>query len=134
MASTPRYIIPDTCAFAASLYNEPYSANADPLLTAIRSGSVEAIAPSVCLTEFLNVSRKKHEPDRAGVVALPVTEVEAVVIDFLTLPVLWIDSDPATALNAWHLHQHHQLQTADAIFAEVARQWQAGDLKAIAFS
>lgn len=39
-----RYIVPDTCAIAASLYNELYSANTDPLLQAIRQRTVVAVA------------------------------------------------------------------------------------------
>ncbi len=119
----PRYIVPDTCAIATSLYNETYSSNADPLLEAIRLQSVDAIAPSSCFTEFFNVSRKKADGDRNNP-PLPASQVEAVVADFLALPILWLDIEPF-ASTAWQLHRDYGIQTGDAFFVAVAQLWQA---------
>ncbi len=119
----PRYAVPDTSAIAAALYNEPYTLQAEPLLEAIRKGAVDAVAPSSGLTEFFNVSRKKlisSGPRPAPSVA----DVEAVVADFLTLPILWWEIN-AIAPAAWRLHRDQGVGTGDAFFLEVARQWDA---------
>lgn len=119
----PRYVVPDTSALAAALYNEAYTLQAEPLLEAIRKGSVDSVAPSSGLTEFLNVSRKKLIP--SGMYpALSVANVEAVVADFLILPIVWWEIN-VIAPSAWRLHRDHGLETGDAFFVEVARQWDA---------
>ena len=115
-----RYIVPDTCALAASFYNEIYAVNADPLLQAILLGSVDAIAPSLGKAEFLNVSRKKLVPNLKSP-ALAIADVEMAVAEFLALPILWIDIDPFTE-EAWRLHRDHHIETGDAFFLEIARQ------------
>lgn len=115
----PRYIVPDTCALAAALYNEPYSGNVDPLLDAIRFGTVDAIAPTLCMAEFLNVSRKKRQS------GLSDSQVEKAILDFLSLPIVWIEMDRSVIYSAWQLHFHESVETADAVFAEIAIQWQA---------
>ena len=114
-----RLIVPDTCALAASLYNELFAANADPLLNAIRLQDVDALAPSLGKAEFLNLSRKK-----LATPGISTADVEAVVSDFVALPILWVEIDSLTA-NAWRLHRDYGLETGDAFFLEVARQWQA---------
>ncbi len=120
-----RYIVPDTSALAAAFYNELSSANAAPLLTAIRSHSVGAVAPSLLLPEFLNVSRKKQQGNAVqGFLPVPALVVEAIVADFLALPII-LEEDEALAAGAWRLHQDHGIQTADAFFVELARRWQA---------
>ena len=119
----PRFIVPDTCALSASLYNEVYAANADPLLQAIRLQTVTAVAPSLGKAEFLNVSRRKLDPQLTAPV-LSVADVENAVAEFMSLPIQWVDIDPI-AMLAWRLHRDHGLQTADAFFVEIARQYQA---------
>ncbi len=118
-----RYIVPDTSAIAAALYRETYSAQSEPLLRAIRKGNVEAVMPSSGFTEFFNVSRKKLVSS-ANSPALAAADVEAVVSDFLTLPILWWGID-SLAPAAWRFHRDHGLETGDAFFVEVARQWDA---------
>ena len=118
-----RYIVPDTCALSASFYNEVYAVNADPMLEAIRLRSVEAVAPSLGKAEFLNVSRKKLESAFTSPV-LDIADVEIAIAEFLALPIFWVDLDPLTE-EAWRLHRNYNLQTGDAYFVEVARQWDA---------
>jgi predicted nucleic acid-binding protein len=119
----PRYVVPDTSAIAAALYNESYTLQAEPLLEAIRKGSVDAVAPSSGLTEFLNVSRKKLISSGSHSASF-VADVEAIVADFLTLPILWWEIS-AIAPSAWRLHRSQGVETGDAFFLEVARQWDA---------
>ncbi len=122
---TFRYIVPDTSSLAAAFYNEAASSHALPLLQAIRAQTVEAIAPSLMLPEFLNVCRKKQKGNPVlGFAPVPVPLVEAIVSDVLALPLVLEEMRPL-AINAWRLHQDHGIQTADAFFLEVARQWQA---------
>lgn len=121
----PRYIVPDTSSLAAALYQEPASAHAAPLLQAIRLQTVEAIAPSLALPEFFNVSRKKRNGNQThGIAPVSASLVEAIVSDFLNLRIVWEDID-ALAESGWRLHRDHQIETADAFFLEAARQWQA---------
>ena len=122
-----RWIVPDSCALAASIYNEPHSANADPMLDAIRRFNVEAVAPSLGLAEFLNISRKKLSPQTVNGVtypALPATVVDAAVADFLNLPILWVDTESIVS-TAWHLHRTHAVQTGDAFFLALGMSWGA---------
>lgn len=122
---TIRYVVPDTSALAAAFYNETVSAHAIPLLQTIRSQTVEAIAPSLLLPEFLNVCRRKKQGNPSqGFAPVPTPLVEAIVNDMLALPLVLEETRPLT-VGAWRLHQNHGIQTADAFFVEVARQWQA---------
>lgn len=118
-----RYVVPDTCAIGASLYKELYSSNIDPMLDAIRREQVVAIAPDLGLAEFLNLSRKKLDLRYTNPV-LSRSMVDEAVDDFLSLPIDWIDIRDL-ALNAWHLYEDNGVETADAFFVEVARQWEA---------
>jgi len=115
-----RYIVPDTCAIAAALFNEPLSARAEPLLRAIRAQTIDAVAPSLMLWEFLNVCRKKRE----GSSALASNVVQAAVKDFFALPILYVELEPL-APAAWSIYQPGGVETGDAFFVAVARQWEA---------
>ena len=112
----PRLIVPDTCALAASLYNEVFAPHADPMLNSIRLQDVDAIGPSLCKAEFLNLSRKK-----SATPGMAMSDIEAVIVDFFALPVLWIDID-SLAESAWRLHVDYGIETGDAFFLEFARQ------------
>ena len=109
-----RYIVPDTCAIAASLYNEPHSAAADPMLQEIRLRTVDAVAPSLGLAEFLNVSRKKLDPNFTRL-TLSTSVVDTTVAEFMALPITWIDVE-VFAAEAWRLHRAHAIETGDAFF------------------
>lgn len=118
-----RYVVPDTCAIAASLYNEMYSANTDPMLQAIRQRTVDAVSPSLGLPEFLNVSRKKlnikfTSPPLSQVI------VDATIAKFMLLPITWIDVEPFTN-KAWRLHCDHGIETGDAFFVAIAEEFSA---------
>ncbi len=113
-----KYIVPDTCALAASLYNEIYSSATDPMLQEIRLRTVDAVAPSLGIAEFLNVSRKKLDPKFTNP-TLSQAVVDAAVVEFLSLPITWIDVE-AFAAEAWHLHRAHAIETGDAFFVAVA--------------
>lgn len=114
-----RYIVPDTCAVAASLYNELHSAATDPMLEEIRLRTVDAVAPSLELAEFLNVSRRKLADP-----ALSQALVDSAVADFLSLPITWIDIEPFAA-EVWRLHRVHKIETGDAFFVAVADAFSA---------
>lgn len=118
-----RYIVPDTCALAASLYNELYSAATDPMLQETRLRTVDAVAPSLGLAEFLNVSRKKLDPKFTNP-TLSQSVVDTTVIEFLSLPITWIDVEAFTA-EAWRLHRVHAIETGDAFFVAVAAAFSA---------
>ncbi len=118
-----RYVVPDTCAIAASLYNEIHSAKTDPMLEAIRQRTVDAVSPSVGLPEFFNVSRKKLDARFTNPTLLPAT-VDTAVIDFMALPITWIDVEPLAA-EAWRLHRNYAIETNDAFFVAVAVQFSA---------
>ena len=119
-----RIIVPDTCVLGAAFYNEAYSSNADPLLEAIRLRAIDAIAPILGIAEFFNVSRKKQaEFDRNP--SSPNPNVDAVVNDFLALPIVWWEMDADMAKNAWITHRTHQIETWDAFFIEVAKLFEA---------
>lgn len=90
-----RYVVPDTCAIAASLYNEMYSANTDPMLQAIRQRTVDAVSPSLGLPEFLNVSRKKLNIKFTNP-PLSRAVVDATIAKFMSLPITWIDLEQFT--------------------------------------
>ena len=118
-----RYVVPDTCAVAASLYNEAHSLATDPMLQAIRQRTVDAVAPSLGLTEFLNVSRRKLDPKLTNP-TLSQSVVDAAVANFLSLPITWIDIEPYAA-EAWRLHRSHQIETGDAFFLAIAMEFSA---------
>ena len=120
-----RYVVPDTSALAAAFYKEPSSANASPLLHAVRLQTVAAIAPQLILPEFLNVCRKKQNASLAlGYAPVSSDDAEAIVQDFLVLPLV-LEDMTALAGQAWRLHQDHGLETGDAFFLAAAQQWQA---------
>jgi len=118
-----RYVVPDTCAIASSLYNEEYSTATDPMLQAIRQRTVDAVAPSLGLAEFFNVSRKKLDPKFTNP-TLSQSEVDIAVAEFMSMPVTWIDAEPLAA-EAWLLHRNHGIETGDAFFAVVAVRFSA---------
>ena len=118
-----RYIVPDTCVLAAALYNEIYTLQAELILEEIRQGTVDAVAPSLGMAEFLNVSRKKLDP-RFTSPALSQAVVNTAVANFTTLPITWIDIEPYTA-QAWHLHRDHKIETGDAFFVAIAMEFSA---------
>ncbi len=105
-----RYIVPDTCAIAASLYNETHSPATDLMLQEIRQRTVDAVAPSLGLAEFLNVSRRKLADP-----ALSQAAVDTAVADFMSLPITWIDVE-SFAAEAWRLHRTYGVETGDAFF------------------
>jgi len=71
------------------------------------------------------VSRKKLQGNAAvGFPPVPIPVVEAIVADFLALPIILEEAEDL-AVGAWRLHQDHGIQTADAFFVELARRWQA---------
>ena len=119
---TLRYIVPDTCALAASLYNETYSSVTDPMLQAIRLRTVDAVAPTLGLAEFLNVSRRKLDPNSAN--PLSQAAVDSAVAEFLSLPITWIDIEPY-AEEAWRVHRLHKIETGDAFFVAIAKEFSA---------
>lgn len=114
-----RYIVPDTCAVAASLYNETHSPATDSMLQEIRQRTVDAVAPSLGLAEFLNVSRRKLTDP-----ALSQAMVDTAVADFMSLPITWVDVEPFAA-EAWRLHRDHGIETGDAFFLAVAIEFSA---------
>lgn len=114
-----RYIVPDTCAIAASLYNEQYSSATDPMLQEIRQRTVDAVAPSLGLAEFLNVSRRKLTDPTLSQAA-----VDTAVADFMSLPITWIDVEPFAA-EAWRVHRNYGIETGDAFFLAVAAEFSA---------
>ena len=116
-----RYVVPDTCAVAAALFNEVYSANALPLIEAIHRQGVHAIAPVLGIAEFLNVSRKKVEA-RDGH-SLHLADVEAIVADFFSLPIAW-ENIEQNQKKAWRWY-HSGVETADAFFLQTAIDWDA---------
>ena len=118
-----RYIVPDTCAIAASLYNEQYSSATDPMLQEIRQRTVGAVAPSLGLAEFFNVSRKKLDPKFTNPI-LSQAVIDNALASFLSLPITWIDVEPFAA-EAWRLHRDHGIETGDAFFLAVAIDFSA---------
>jgi predicted nucleic acid-binding protein len=125
MAGSSRYIVPDTCALAAILFQEQYSSNAAPLLTAIRNETIEAVAPSIGLAEFLNVARKRIANPQ---VPLSPGQVDAVVQDFLSLPITWWDvqeADTGATLRCWREYWNHGVGTWDAYFLILAQDFDA---------
>jgi len=114
-----RYIVPDTCAVAASLYNEAHSLATTPMLEAIRQRTVDAVAPALGLVEFLNVSRRKLAGSTLSQAA-----VDTAVADLLSLPITWVDVEPYAA-EAWRLHTSYGVETGDAFFLAVAIEFSA---------
>lgn len=110
---------------AAAFYKEPASANAAPLLEAIRAETISPIAPDLLLPEFLNVCRKKQSAGLAhGFLPVPASVADSIVSDFVNLKIV-VESLEALTLTAWRLHQDHGIETGDAFFLAVAQQWQA---------
>lgn len=123
-----RYIVPDTCAIAAALYRKSFSLNVDPLINAIRNRTVDAVAPVVGIAEFLNVSRKKIEGYKTGGQQYPPLNqgiVDSAIQVFFSLPIVWIDINRNLALRSWHTYLNEGIQTGDAFFLEIAREFSA---------
>ena len=117
-----RYVVPDTCAIAASLYNELHSSVTDPMLQSIRLRTVDAVAPTSGLSEFLNISRRKL--DLNAVNPLSHSAVDSAVAEFMSLPITWVDIEPY-AEEAWRLHRVHKIETGDAFFVTIAMEFSA---------
>ena len=123
--SADRYVVPDTSALAAAFYKEPASANAAPLLEAIRAETVSAVAPDLLLPEFLNVCRKKQSASLAlGFAPVPASIADAIVSDFVSLRIV-LENLGGLTQHSWRLHQDYGIETGDAFFLAVAQQWQA---------
>jgi len=89
------------------------------MLQEIRQRTVDAVAPSLGLAEFLNVSRRKLTDP-----ALSQAMVDTAVADFMSLPITWVDVEPFAA-EAWRLHRDHGIETGDAFFLAVAIEFSA---------
>jgi predicted nucleic acid-binding protein len=111
-----RYVVPDSCSLGAAFFKETYSSNAAPMLAAIRLGTVDAIAQMICIGEFLNLCRKKLGE---GVAA---SDVDAVISDFLSLPIVWFDIEPFFARRSWQLFRTSSIGTNDAFFIQLAQR------------
>jgi predicted nucleic acid-binding protein len=89
------------------------------MLAAIRRGEVDAVAPMVCIGEFLNICRKKLSE------GVPAADVDAVVADFLQLPIVWFDVEPRFAADCWSLFRSASIGTNDAFFLQLAQHMDA---------
>ncbi len=117
-----RIIVPDTCAIGNALFREPLAPNADPLLTAIRMRTVDAVAPVLCQVEFINICRKKMEGVGAPALGAPI--VKTAIDEFLSLPITWEPITPELTEDAWAWYLRG-VGTGDAYFAAVATAWSA---------
>jgi predicted nucleic acid-binding protein len=115
-----RCIVTDTGILAAAFFPETHTMKAQPILHAIRRNEVDAVAPTVFLTEFANVCRKKI---LAG--GRP-TDVDDIFGEVLELPILWWESIESMARRAWRLHRSSaKMGTNDAHFFLLAQDWNA---------
>lgn len=115
-----RTVVPDNSALIAAFFRERHSAYAAPLLEAIRLRQVDAVAPTLLMTEFLNACRRKVE----GRTPIPRSAVDSIVSDFLSLPITWQPVEEI-ALFAWGLYQPGGVEAADAFYLHVSMTWQA---------
>lgn len=113
----------DTSVWGAALFSERYSPQAKPVLSAVRSGAVLAVAPDIGLAEFANICRKKMTTT-GGTTPVPNAMVDAIMASFVSLPVLWYPVDRDLA-QAWSHHRNHGVETWDAFFLVCAQAWDA---------
>jgi predicted nucleic acid-binding protein len=114
-----RIIVPDTTVLGAAYFAETHTARAEPILRAIREQTIDEVAPTVFLTEFANVCRKKINE---GVDA---ADADIIFEEVLRLPILWWESIESMAQDAWNLHRSYGMGTNDAYFFLLAQSWDA---------
>ncbi|OPZ08755.1 MAG: hypothetical protein BWZ08_00926 [candidate division BRC1 bacterium ADurb.BinA292] len=102
----------------AAYFREPWSAHAEPLLATVRMRKVDTLMPMVGLTEILNICRRNMAEVWAG-------DVDAIVADFISLPVAWFERSGALVQRAWDLFRRHQIGTNDAFYCILAGDWGA---------
>jgi predicted nucleic acid-binding protein len=115
-----RLIVPDSCALAAAFFHEPCTLHAAPLLSAIRTQTLDAAAPTVMMEEFLNICRKKCKGN-SGTPGVSASVVDAIVQDFLQLPIVYFPINVQLTSEAWRLHRGHLVGTFDAYFLLIAK-------------
>jgi predicted nucleic acid-binding protein len=100
----------------AAFFSEKFTFNAVPLLEAIRREEIDAVAPVICISEFLNICRKKLTEGVSG------AAVDGVIADFLTLPVVWFEIEQSFAMQSWNLYRSASIGTNDAFFVQLAQR------------
>ena len=120
MLSSTRFVTPDAGGLIAALFNETNTARAIPLIRAIERSEVDAVAPSLLVTEFL----EKCAWIRSGGRPYSNQAIDEIVKTFLNLPILYIPNE-TIASEAWRLHRPGGVELPDAFYLTVAMQWGA---------
>lgn len=119
----PAFIVVDASVAGAWSFAEPFSLNAQPVLMAIDSRRVVALAPDRFAEEMLRVCQKKTLPPPAGAGIAPADAWER-FLDVVTSPMEFLASDELHE-RAWQLAIAAQLTTHDALYLALAERWGA---------
>jgi len=118
-----RRIVPDNSALFPAFFNEPQTKTARRLENAIRCHDVVAYAPDLLLHEFIKCAHKRAR-GRSDSGTSEIDEVERRVLDFLTLPIIYV---PGMVLSgtAWDLIRNRGISPPDSWYVACAMYHQA---------
>jgi predicted nucleic acid-binding protein len=121
-----QYIVVDASVAGAWSYNEPFSAQAVPVLAAILDKRVIALVPDRFEEEFLSICRKKVRPPPEGL-GLAVADCWSRFEDLLTTPMpLYVVSSRELHERAWQMSLTvPRLTIHDALYLALAERWGA---------
>jgi predicted nucleic acid-binding protein len=117
----PAYIVVDASVAGAWLFAEPFSTNAQPVLSAIEAHRVFVLAPDRFAEEMLRICQKKTLPPPAGAGVAP-TDAWARFLAVVTSPIVFLPSDELHE-RAWELSRLAGLTTHDALYLALAERW-----------
>jgi predicted nucleic acid-binding protein len=113
----------DASAAGAWSFTEPFSNQAQAVLTAISHRRVIALAPARFVEAILRLCQKKTLPPPVGASIAPDDAWER-FLDVVTSPIEFIPSDVLLE-RAWELAVATDLTTHDALYLATAEQWAA---------
>lgn len=117
------YIVVDASVAGAWSFTEPFSSQAQTVLTAISNRRVIALAPARFVEEILRLCQKKTLPPPVGA-SISSGDAWDRFLDVVTSPIEFIPSDSILE-RTWELAVATGLTTHDALYLATAEQWAA---------
>src|SRR4051812_8074323 len=120
----PAYVVVDASVAGAWTFQESFTAQAVPVLAAIESHRIIALAPDRFVEELLRVCQKKSvpPPDGAGLAS---ADAWNRFLDVVTSAIYLFPSDEIHE-RAWEMaHAAPGITTHDALYLALAERWDA---------
>jgi predicted nucleic acid-binding protein len=115
------YIVVDASVAGAWSFTEPFTSQAQAVLSAIAARRVIAIAPDRFVEEMLRICQKKTQ---ASLRPVGVADAWDRFVDVVSSPIVFFPSDEFHE-RAWQLATSLSLTTHDALYLAAAEHWDA---------